>query len=222
MARSETGTSFMSEASTVVVDDLTVDVTPTRPNMRLVEQLVHPTYAIFAPGTEPGVAVVGTGPFQVTVYRRGEFIHVARFDRYWGPRPVLDGLHFRFFPDATSRVLALLAGEVDMVTDVPREQAETLVGHPSLQVSRTPLGQVLLLYLNRHGSAPHTAFSDPAVRQAFALAIDRQALVTRVWKGEGAVVPSMAPPSILGTSADRVHGFDVSLPRAAALLDDAG
>jgi peptide/nickel transport system substrate-binding protein len=222
VARSETGTSFMSEGSTVVVDDLTVDVTPTRPNMRLVEQLVHPTYAIVAPGTEPGDAVVATGPFRVAEYRRGEFIRVTRFDGYWGPRPALEAMHFRFFPDATSRVLALLAGEVDLVTDVPREQAATLAAASGVQVTRTPLGQVLLLYLNRHGRAPFTTFSDPAVRHAFAVAIDRQALVSQVWKGEGAVVPGMAPPSILGDSAALVAGFVTAPDRAAALLDGAG
>lgn len=222
VARSDTGTSFLREGSTTVVDDFTVDVTPGRPNMRLVEQLVHPTYAIVAPGSEPGVEVIATGPFRVTEYRRDQFIRVARFDGYWGSRPSLDAVHFRFFPDATSRVLALRAGEVDMITDVPRELAAVLAGAPGLRVSRTPLGQVLLLYLNRHGSAPHTAFADAAVRHAFALGIDRDALITQVWKGEGQAIPGMAPPAILGASASRLHGFATARDRAAALLDGAG
>lgn len=222
VARSDTGTSFLREGSTVVVDDFTVDVTPSRPNMRLIEQLVHPTYAIVAPGSEPGVEVIATGPFRVIEYRRGEFIHVARFDGYWGPRPALDALHFRFFPDATSRMLALQAGEVDMITDVPRELASGLSGTSGIHVSRTPLGQVLLLYLNRHGSAPHTVFADGAVRHAFALGIDRNALITQVWKGEGEAIPGMAPPAILGASASHLHGFDTALDRAAALLEGAG
>ena len=222
VARSDTGTSFMDEASTVVVDDHTVDITPTVPNRRLVEQLVHPTYAIVAPGTEPGERVVGTGPFQVVEYRPNEFLRVKRFDGYWGEPPALDSIHFRFFPDPTSRVLALLSGEVDMITDVPREQAATLGARPGLAVTRTPLGQILLLYLNRHGVAPYLPFSELAVRRAFAVAIDRDALVARVWKGEGVAVQSMSPPALLGDFAARVQGFATSPSEAAAALEAAG
>lgn len=222
VVRAETGTTFMSETSTVVVDDHTVDVTPTVPNLRLVEQLVHPTYAIVAPGSEPGESVVATGPFRVTEYRRGGLLRVERFDDYWGERPALDGIEFRFFADATSRLLALVAGDVDMVTDVPREQAAGLAARPTLRLSRTPLGQILLLYLNRHGTAPHVNFSERAVRQAFAMAIDREALVARVWKGEGVLVQSMTPPALLGANASKVQGFATSPEMAASLLENAG
>jgi peptide/nickel transport system substrate-binding protein len=222
VARSDTGTSFMTEASTVIVDERTVDVTPSVPNLRLVEQLVHPTYNIVAPGTEPGEHVVGTGPFRVVEYRRGEFIRVERFDGYWGRRPALDAVQFRFFPEPTGRLLALLSNEVDLVTDVPREQATAVAARPGITLTRTPLGQILLLYLNRHGSAPYGVFADTAVRMAFATAIDRVALVRDVWKGEGVEVQSMAPPAVLGRSAPLVTGVRTSIRRAEALLDDAG
>lgn len=222
VARSDTGTSFMTEASTVVVDERIVDVTPSVLNLRLVEQLVHPTYNVVAPGTEPGEQVVGTGPFRVVEYRRGEFIRVERFDDYWGQRPTVDALHFRFFPEPTGRLLALMSNEVDMATDVPREQAAAVGARPGIEVTRTPLGQILLLYVNRHGSAPYGVLTDSAVRMAFAAAIDRGALVRDVWKGEGVEVQSMAPPAVLGASARLVTGVATSIRMADALLDEAG
>src|SRR5215207_1552234 len=58
------GTPGFKKGGTKIVDDYTVDVTPSFPNQRLVEQIVHPEYAIVAAGTDPVKQPTGTGPFR--------------------------------------------------------------------------------------------------------------------------------------------------------------
>lgn len=70
--------------STVVVDDATVDVTPKRPNLRVVEQIVHPQYSILKEGTVPGPQGPGTGPFEWVEYTRTVRVKVKQARSYWG------------------------------------------------------------------------------------------------------------------------------------------
>ena len=66
--RARIGYSFLAEGSTRVIDGETVEVRPTRPNLRLVEQLVHPTYAIVALNNDPRMHPVCTGLFRFREY----------------------------------------------------------------------------------------------------------------------------------------------------------
>ncbi|MBA3495996.1 MAG: ABC transporter substrate-binding protein [Gemmatimonadales bacterium] len=216
------GYSFLDEHSFRLPNDTTVEITPTEPNLRLPEQLVHPNYSIFAPGTNPGVRPVGTGPFRFIAYRPNDRIRVARNDSYWGERAILDRITFRFFPDATTRVLALTAGEVDLIVDLPREQVGTIVRRPDLRVARASPGLILALQVNSHGREPHGLLADRRLRHAIGLAIDRGGLVRQVWGGEADTVQNMTVPQVLGAFADSVRGFPFD-PRAAAdVLERAG
>lgn len=212
----------LTENSVRVVGDSTVEITTTEPDLRLPERLVHPNYSIFAPGSEPGVRPVGTGPFRFVEYRPGQRLVVERNPEYWGEPARPDRITFRFFPDPTTRVLALLAGEVDLIVDLPREQVEAVSRHPDLKIARAPVGQVLNLHVNAHGHGRYELLRDPALRRAIALSIDREQLVRRVWGGEGTLVQNMTVPAILGPSADRVRPFAHDPGSARELLERAG
>lgn len=216
------GYSSLSESSVEIVDDHTVDITTTRLNLRLPEQLVHPNYSVFAPGSDPALEPVGTGPFRFVAYRPGEAIVVRRNAAYWGEDALLRGITFRFYPDATTRVLALLAGEVDLVIDVPREQVGAVAARKDLKVVRAPVGQTLNLHVNAHGPPPYDLLADVRLRRAVALAIDRRGLVQRVWSGEAEAVQNMTVPAVLGPFANRVEGFGHDPREAARLLEAAG
>ncbi len=205
-----------------VVDDSTVDVTTTVPDRRLPERLVHPNWSIFAPGTDPGRHPVGTGPFRWVEYRPHRRVVVERNDAYWGTPPRLRTIVFRFYPDATTRTLALLAGEVDLVMDLPREQVAAMGRRRDLVVARADVGQMLNLHMNLHGRGPYARTGDAEVRRAVALAIDREGLVRRIWSGEGALVQNMTVPAVLGRWAERVEPHPFDPDGASRLLDRAG
>jgi peptide/nickel transport system substrate-binding protein len=206
----------------VVVDEFTIDVTPVFENRRLVEQIVHPLYSIVAPGTNPGAKPVGTGPFRFGAYRAQQEISVRRFDRYWGKKANLDELVFRFIPEPNSRRLALEAGEVDLILDVPREAVEDLEAK-GFTVAKAPVGAYEAMFANKSGAKGYTILQDANVRRAIALAIDRESLVDGVFEGLAEPSQSFIPARLLGdANAGQVEGFAYNVDEANRLLDEAG
>lgn len=207
-ARTRTGYSFLSDSSVRVIDDTTLDVRPERENRRLVEQLVHPTYGIFQPGSDPARRPVCTGPFRLAEYVPHDHLTVVRNDRYRGERARLDTVIFRFIPDETTRTLALRSGDVDAIVDVGPSNAIALARAPGLRVVTAPPGAVIVMYMNLHGAAPYHQLRDVGLRRAVAMAIDRRTLAQHVLGGGGgaALVATVNPPSVLGTDAALVRG----------------
>ncbi|GAC1429827.1 MAG: ABC transporter substrate-binding protein [Thermoanaerobaculia bacterium] len=213
---------FLYADSIRIIDALTVDLTPRQTNFRLIDQLVHPSYGILAPGSEPSAGPIGTGPFKFAGYRREEWIAATRNDKYWGVKARVGRLVFRFLPDETTRVLSLDSGAVDMILDAPRAQAQRLSHERGLRVVSSHVGRVASLFLNRRGSAPYDLLKDIRLRRAIAHAIDRERLVRDVWGGYGQLVSAIGPPGILGSFQSGVTSIPYDPSRAAALLDSAG
>jgi peptide/nickel transport system substrate-binding protein len=212
----------MSKKAVVkVVDDSTVELTPAFPNRRLIEQLVHPSNSIVAPTSTP-THPVGTGPFKFVSYERNRQITVQRWDGYWGPKPRLEQVTFRFVPDGNGRVLALQSGQVQASFDVPRESAAEVQSRPSLQLVRSPVGAYEALYFAVRGGPGFDLGADPAIREAVALAINRDVIVKNVWQGNAQVIQTMIPPAILGPAADIIKGFSFDPDRSKQVLDQAG
>jgi len=210
-------------SSMVIVDDLTIDITPAIPNFRLPEILVHPTYGIMAPGSEPSVNndVQCTGPFKLKEYVQDARMVVERFDGYWGPKAKLKTLTFKFISDSTTRRLALETGDVDAIFDVGRQQVAGLRANPKLKVVTAQPSAVFLFYQNINGTAPYDKLRSEKVRRALALSIDRQAFIDQNYEpGTASVVQTPAPPSILGSYASTITGYTHNLAQARQLLAD--
>ena len=216
------GSIGVDESSVTVVDDFTVEITPIRPNLRLVQQLNHPVYSIVAPNSEPAEARIGTGPFRETEYVVDDRYVVEAYDGYWGEPPRIGGLTFRFYADPTTRVLALQSGEVDLITDVPRESALDLTATGEYSLMTSTVGAYNALYVAINGQAPFDLGQDKAVRQAVAQAIDKESIVEGVWQGNAEVGRTMIPPAILGAAGDVITGIAYDPEAAKAALDAAG
>lgn len=198
-----------------------VDVTPSFGNRRLVEQLVHPENSIVAPGTTPSHPI-GTGPFKFVSYQRNQQITVARWNGYWGAKPKLAKLTFKFIPDANARALALESGSVQAAFDIPRESASSVAAHSGLRIARSPVGAYEALYFDIRGAPGYDLGQDASVRKAVELAINRGVIVKDVWRGNAATVQTMVPPSILGRYRRLVHGFAYNTAQARRILDTDG
>lgn len=210
-----------------VVDDWTITVTTTEPNLSLPDQLVHPSIApMIAPGTEVGTEPTGTGPFRFVEYEPGEQLVVERNDDYWGEPAALDTMTFRFIPDGTSRWLSLQTGEVDLIYDLPREllpEAQDTAGvRLGFEPGETPTGSTEVMFLNHRSDAPYDTLGETAVRQALSHAIDRQAIVDDIWGDAAELSNTMVPAQLLGDHADLIEGPTYDPERAEELLDEAG
>jgi len=205
--------------SAVVVDDHTIDFTPTQPDSRVPAQLTHPVYGVYAPGSDPATKPIGTGPFRFASYDHGQQIVVERNDRYWGPAALSERITFRFLPEPEVRRQALEAGEIDIATLLrPTDAAE--LKDKNLKVQKSPAGSYDAMYANIH--KPGAILADQGVRLAVASAIDRRAIVDQLLEGQANADVTMVPAALLGDDAALVKGHPFDPARAKQLLDGAG
>lgn len=162
---------------------------------------------------------VGTGPFklsQITATRA----ELATNPRYHGPAPYLTGLTMRFYPDHQSLLPAYDRGEIDGVSWIWPDEVAQAAKMKDLELFSAPQSGYTLVYLNQDN--PNLPFfKEAAVRQALLYALDRQALIDNVLKGQGLVAHS---PILPGTWAydSEVIQYNHDPERARQLLDEAG
>jgi peptide/nickel transport system substrate-binding protein len=173
-----------------------------------------------------GQTDVGSGPFTLAEFKKGQFARFKANDSYYGGRPAIDEVVIRVFNNADAMVAALKRGEIDFVHDVPESAFLSLREDPDFVTVEGNQGSFDEFALNGGDGLKkgHPALSDPRVREAIARAIDKQTLVDRVLRGLGtpadAISPSANPawiPEI--PESDR---FTFDLDRANQILDDAG
>lgn len=204
------------------VDDYTVDFTPAETNLRLSEQIVHPSGSIVPEGKHlDSKPPVGTGPFKVVEYKPDQSVMLERYDGYWGEKPKSKRLAVRFLPDPQTRMKALMAGEVDLVMDASAEAIPSLEKDDRFRVVRSNPGRNQLIYINKTGKAPYDLGADKSIRQAVSLAIDREAYVDTVFEGNAEPGRWMAPESVLGQHADVVQPVSYDPQKARDVLDAA-
>lgn len=224
-----------------VVDPLTVRlrtdaVYPLLPNdLAQVMMLSHTIHAGMA--TEDfnsGKAAIGTGPYKLVSYRPGDRIELERNEDYWGVKPPWGHVTTRILSNNAARTAALLAGDVQVIDNVPTTDAAKLRGDKRVAVSEVLGLRIVYLALDhmRDGPSPYVTgpagetlprnpLRDRRVREALSVAINRPAIAERVM--EGAAVP--AGQFLPAGSFGYVPGLDAprwDTARAKALLAEAG
>ena len=162
---------------------------------------------------------VGCGPFIFEEWESGSFARFVANDNFWLGRPKLDELFFRFVPDDASMIAALVAGDGDVGTffaysDLPQlEEA-------GITILNSFSGFNEGWYINLHAEKGNPALKDVKVRQAIALAFNREKLVQDLLLGRTGVAASdwdntpWVDPSI--------EAWPYDPDRAKALLEEAG
>lgn len=142
---------------------------------------------------------IGTGPYKVQSFTPGsQSVHV-RNPSYWrSGQPYFDQVTVIDFPDPSAQVNALLAGQIDAITDIPFAQVDVVKAHPGLSVLESPGGGWLPLCM----AIDMEPFTDVRVRQAFRLMADRQATVTQVLSGHGRIANDLYAPFDEGYASD--------------------
>lgn len=161
---------------------------------------------------------VGTGPFRFESWRPGDRLILERNPDYYLPGvPELERVVFRFIPDPAAQLLALEAGEVDMIAEATPEIAVAAAKEPRFEAVSGPQGLVQILAIN---NARHP-FDDLRVRQAMAYAIDRDAIIRLVSLGYGTPIGGpLSPVSPYYVDLTGLYPHDPS--KARALLSQAG
>mgnify|MGYP001106529351 CR=1 FL=1 len=193
----------------------------------LVHQQIVPQDYITEVGTEGFIAhPIGTGPFMFVSAESGlTEIVMARFDDYYGGAldltPVgiacVDEVIFRVIPEASTRVAALLAGEVDIIQAVPAALVSTLEQTPGIQVLSTPGTSPIWMEMN----VTQPPFDDVRVRQAFNYAVDKELIIEAIFGGRAVALPGpLSPYNNYVNQSLQPYPYDPEL--ALSLLAEAG
>jgi peptide/nickel transport system substrate-binding protein len=166
------------------IDNLTLEVPLKSPNARLFDSFIFQNTVIVQNGAKDFTKPVGTGPFKFQSFTVGERSLCVRNENYWEEgKPYVDEWEDISIDDNAARLNALLAGEIDMMSQIPFAQAKAQQDRGEIQVidAESPTVQVFIM---RVDVAP---FDDERVRQAFRLIPDRQALIDGALAGFGTV-----------------------------------
>jgi peptide/nickel transport system substrate-binding protein len=180
-----------------------------------------------------GRAAIGTGPYRFVSWTRGDRVELVRNDAHWEGRPDWSAVTFRFVPNDAARLAGLLAGDVDVVDQLPPTDTARLRTDRRVAIAETTSNRLIFLTVDhldrvspfvtdRQGRPlPNNPFRDLRVRQAFAAAINRPAIVERVMEGMAEPAGQLMPRGFIG------HIPDLPPPapdpeRARALLREAG
>ncbi|MGW4651175.1 ABC transporter substrate-binding protein [Kitasatospora sp. NPDC004289] len=158
----------------------------------------------------------GTGPFKLDWFRDGN-ARLVRNDDWYGGKVALDAIEVRIFESPQAMANALLAGQIDLASNVGAVAARTAEARKDVQILRRPNDMAMPIVM-RTADGP---FADPKVREALRLAVDREAMVKQVLSGYGSV-----GNDILGTG-DPAFAKDIpqrgrDLAKAKQLLAEAG
>ncbi|VAW30875.1 Dipeptide-binding ABC transporter, periplasmic substrate-binding component (TC 3.A.1.5.2), partial [hydrothermal vent metagenome] len=137
---------------------------------------------------------IGTGPYMVQEWVRGDSVIYQRFDDYWGDAAFAETAVLRWNQEGAARLVELQAGTVDMITNVSPDDFATVEADPNLVLLPNASPNVLYLAMTN----TFEPFDNQMVRQAIAMGIDRQRIVDNFFPAGSEVASHFTPCSIPG------------------------
>ena len=199
-----------------VIDRYTFTIYTGTPNAMLFNDIAHQANAtmpksLIEAGHDFTADPVGQGPFTFTEWRTGDFLRFERFDNYWNEDRAarLAYTHWRIIPEGASRTIALEAGEIDFIVDVPFTDVPRLEANPDIEV-RMIQGTAFNFFIVNN-DLPY--FDNRYVRKALDMAIDKEAALLASVDGFGFPLWQNTPPVFAGSSAVGARHFDPEYAR---------
>ena len=182
-----------------------------------------------------GKAAVGTGPYKLVRFARGDRIELARNDAYWGGPKLTpwEKVTLRILPADTARIAALLTGDLDAIENIPTADLTRLKANANFRLEQKVSWRTLFLHMDQYrdhppgmsdkSGAPLTKnpFKDARVRLAMSKAINRRAIVERVMEGFAIAAGNLVSPPVFG-HVDALKPETYDPETAKKLLAEAG
>jgi len=161
---------------------------------------------------------VGTGPYKVKEWKRGDSLTLEANPDYWGEKAKSPTFVLRWSKEAAQRLLELQSGNADGISNVGSDDFKTIADDKSLKLQ--PIPPVNTFYVGFNNTiAP---FDDPKVREAIAYGIDRQRIVEDYYPEGSLVANSFVPPSFAVGNSPDIPWYEYNPDKAKALLKEAG
>ncbi len=165
-----------------------------------------------------GVNPIGTGPFKLREFIRGDRIVLEANDAYWRGRPTARTITFVVTPETATRVAGLIAGDFDFACALSTDNLALLDRYDNVEGRGAQIENIHLLIHNQ----VNNVLSDKRIRQAMHLCIDREMLNRSLWAGMAGVTNGFQMPT-QGVAYDPNRpAYVQDLDRARTLLAEAG
>ncbi|HEY7539223.1 MAG TPA: ABC transporter substrate-binding protein [Methylomirabilota bacterium] len=205
------------------VGPLTVRITLKEPQAPFLANLAMFVFDIASPkaverwGTEFGKHPVGTGAYKFVEWKPNQEVVLEANPDYWGHKPKIKRLVVRNIKDNSQRLGALKAGEIQGMEGLNPDDVAVVKSDANLQLLLRPTNTTGYIAFNYKVKE----FQDRHVRQAFAHAINKRAIVDALYGGTGLVANQFQPPALWGYNRE-LKDYEYSPTRAQTLLREAG
>ena len=170
------------------------------------------------------VNYIGTGPFRLDGYKKDREAVLVRNDEYWGPKTGLKKIIWQYTPDPYAQILALKAGELDIIgapehhSSIPFIKLAELKATSGMTVSTHSYGRIQVLEFNCRKSP----FNEAAVREALNFAVDRQTMVRSLFGDVTTPSYQITDPGFIWGPSNITSTYRFDKKRALDLLAGAG
>jgi peptide/nickel transport system substrate-binding protein len=167
----------------------------------------------------------GTGPFKLLEWRKGDAIIMERFAGYYGGSPAIppvgpakaDRVIFKVIPENSSRIAALLAGDVEIATEVPVHMMKQIEANKSTKVVKVNGTRSFFVALNN----TKPPFDNVLVRRAANHALDKRLIIDRILQKTATPINGVLSPDAFGFDAT-LPAYEYDVAKAKKLLAQAG
>jgi peptide/nickel transport system substrate-binding protein len=214
----------------IKIDDMTVrfvltEPWPVLPAMLTFQEVISKSFAESAGAAGIATRENGSGPFKLIQWRRGDSLVLERFPDYFGGAPAIprtakaciDRVIIKIIPENASRVAALLAGDVDIINELPAHDIRNVEANPNTKVMAVNGTRTFFVALNN----VRKPFDDVRVRRAANHALNRQLIIDKLLSGKAARLNGVMSPVAFGFNPD-LPEYTYDVARAKALLAEAG
>lgn len=169
---------------------------------------------------------IGTGPYYVAQWARGDQLVFKAFPEYWGPKAMTDTLVFKWSTESAQRLVELQSGTVDGIDNPGPDDFAKIEADSNLQLIPRPALNIMYIGFNNNPQVDgfdnaKNPLANEKVRQAIAMGIDRQRIVDNFYPTGSEVASHFTPCAIPnGCVGEEWYKFDASA--AKALLAEAG
>jgi len=205
-----------------VVDDHTITIKtaePYAPGLYMLGYylpIVPPKYIQEVGDEKYNTDPVGSGPYKLAKWVRGEEIVLERFDKYYGPKPAYKTVIFKANPEEASRIAALMTGEVQVVSAIPVHQRKKILDSGKAYLT-DQMGVMPYMGINTY----EPPFDDVRARQAVNYAIDKELISKALFDGKAIICAGPISPRTFGHDPN-LKPYPYDPDKAQSLLKEAG
>ncbi|MEG0753850.1 MAG: ABC transporter substrate-binding protein, partial [Angelakisella sp.] len=203
------------------IDDYTVEITLNGPSTGFLFDITNPNMAIFSEKALKDMGdegtKIGSGAFYYDIIDFGNEVKMVRFDKYFGEKPKSERLTLRQYKEDATRVIALQTGDIDYCQTPSTMELDYIASDPNLELIQMAGTRLNYMVMN----VSKKPFSDPKVRQAMNMAVNKEDVVAVAANGFG-TVQNYYLTDISYAFNGNIPGYSYNVEEAKRLMKEAG